>query len=205
MPSTRTRIIQYLKVNPDSAAAEIGQALSMSAANIRHHLHVLDQAGLVEFTKFLPPNGRSHPIYRYHLTSRSQLNNLDILADILLQELSMRSTSVDFDLLLHSVANHLMNRMDFHSTANRHLTPRLTETVLCLNEFNYQSRWEARSPSPLFIFGHCPYFIILDRHPEMCQMDQFLLEKLIQTPVKQSAQVGKGSPPSPICSFAINC
>ena len=204
MPSTRTRILQFLKVNPGSAALDISQALGMTAANIRHHLHKLEQSGLVEFSKHIPSQGRSHPIHRYYLSSRSPLNNLDVLTDILLDIMAMRIVSSgSASQIWQLIADQLYSRMDLHLPKSHNLTARLSETALCLNHFNYQSRWEARLAAPVVIFNHCPYIAVLDHHPELCQVDKLMLEKLIGKQVNQTARFGRGPSHSSHCAFAI--
>jgi predicted ArsR family transcriptional regulator len=66
---------------------------------------------------------------------------------------------------------------------------------------NYHPRWEAGPQGPRLIFAHCPYAAIIQKHPELCRMDQHLLEKLMGDSAGQLFKIGKDA--SSICVFAI--
>ena len=58
-------------------------------------------------------------------------------------------------------------------------TRRLYTAIQNLNKMNYFAHWEARHEGPRIIFSHCPYAAILPEHPELCQLDEFLLEIMV--------------------------
>ena len=62
---------------------------------------------------------------------------------------------------------------------------------------NYQAHWEAHVENPRIMLGHCPYSAILDHHPEICQMDGYVLEALLDAPVKQVEKLSYQSKRSP--------
>jgi predicted ArsR family transcriptional regulator len=207
MNPTQTRILQYLKAHPAAAASAISQALGMTAANIRYHLNNLEQAGLIEVEVRPLEKGRGHPVHLYHLSIQAQPHNLDCLTDILLAELMKEATPEASSFLAQTLAEQLIQKGS-HLTAlplkPGHLTQRLTSLAQALDPFHYQARWEAHTGSPHFIFGQCPYRAIVERHPVLCQMDAFLLEKRLARPVRQVAKVGQGSPVATTCVFEID-
>jgi len=77
----------------------------------------------------------------------------------------------------------------------------LNLTVEKLNQMNHHARWEAGSDGPRIIFGHCPYAAIIEKHPELCMMDEALLKEWMGQPTAQAAKAGKDG--SSICVFAI--
>lgn len=206
MNPTQTRILQYLKPHPAAAASAISQALGMTAANIRYHLHSMEQAGLIEVEVRPLEKGRGHPVYLYHLSIQAQPHNLDCLAEILFAELMKDATPEASILLAQTLAERLIQQGS-HLTAlplnQSHLTQRLTGLAQAFDEFHYQARWEAHTGSPHFMFGQCPYGAIVERYPVLCQMDAFLLEKLLSRPARQVAKIGQGSPVATTCVFEI--
>jgi len=206
MNTTQIRILAYLKAHPESSAAEISRAFRMTPANIRYHLHLLEGSGYLEVRKYPLPEGRGHPLHRYRLGVQAQPHNLDCLADILLN-VAAKGAPDARDGIAKTLSEQLFQRMADragNSKGKINLTQRLTYIAHLLEAYQYQARWEAHSGAPRFIFGHCPYLAILASHPELCQMDRLLLEKLVQKPVKQIARIGQGSPASPTCVFTIN-
>jgi predicted ArsR family transcriptional regulator len=54
---------------------------------------------------------------------------------------------------------------------------------------NYHARWEAGQQGPRILFGHCPYAAIIEKHPELCQMDAALLKELFGDDMEQIAKI----------------
>ena len=85
-----------------------------------------------------------------------------------------------------------------------HLTQRLYEAVSQLNALGYAARWEARVDAPRIILGYCPYASILEDHPQLCLVDEYLLETLLQAPVKQVAKLAHDTRGAPYCMFIVH-
>jgi predicted ArsR family transcriptional regulator len=87
------------------------------------------------------------------------------------------------------------------SSVNQPLAKRLNLTVEKLNQMNYHARWEAGPEGPRVLFGNCPYALILEKHPELCRMDQAMLQKLTGQPARQIFRTGKDG--STVCVFVM--
>jgi predicted ArsR family transcriptional regulator len=202
MNLTQQKIYQYLQNHPSATAGEFSVALGMTTANIRHHLARMTQEGMIE-TSLQASSGRGRPTYRYSLSVRAQANNLDALANALLLELLVQFPQVDKPTAFQRLALRLLEILaaggPLPPTA-AHLTRRLTNGVQFLNSCHYQARWEAHASGPNLMLGHCPYAAILAQHPELCQVDAFLLERLLNSPVKQTARLGANAP---ACIFQV--
>jgi predicted ArsR family transcriptional regulator len=83
------------------------------------------------------------------------------------------------------------------------LTKRLSQTIQVLSQHHYQARWEAHSDGPRLLLGHCPYAAILEKHPELCRMDAYILEELVGTSVEQVARLARNSRGMTFCIFRI--
>lgn len=191
MVTARQKVLAYLTKNRTASAREISRALKMSAATVRHHLRVMAADGRLELSFVRGREGRGRPEKVYSLPSAALGNNLSALADAFLTE---AGTSVRMDAL----AKRLAVETSFESQT---LAKRLSLTVDKLNEMNYHARWEAGPQGPRLIFGHCPYAAIIEKHPELCQMDESLLNELMGDNATQLFKIGKEG--SSTCVFAL--
>jgi predicted ArsR family transcriptional regulator len=195
---TQARITNYLKQHPNTSAINLSQALNSTPANIRHHLLILQANGMVEICGRISPAGRGHPVYLYRLNPRTYHNNLPGLVHALLELLT--NVPVDQENMLQILAQELARSFP---EVKGSLAQRLAQAVLNLKPLNYEPRWEARRDGPHFMFANCPYAAVLADHPELCQVDVFLLEKLLAGQVSQTARIGEGKPGSRFCLFTL--
>lgn len=199
--TTREQILAYLKKNASATVAGLSRALDTTIPNIRHHLKALMQAGLIEAV--VPPpsqrrsKGRPSALYRLSITARP--HNLHHLTSALLELTLSRPQSAPAAAdPLSELANHMFNFSDLPSG----LTPRLNHALGQLNLHHYQARWEAYAAGPQVKFRNCPYAAILPDHPELCRLDQKILESFTGHPVKMTAQIDPSLPHS-ACVFQI--
>ncbi len=174
-----------------ASAREIARALKMSAATVRHHLRVMVADGRLEMSFVRGRDGRGRPEKVYSLPSSALGDNLSALGDAVL-------TEAGISVRMKALAKHLAGESNF---ANNPLAKRLNLTVEKLNEMNYHARWEAGSQGPRLIFTHCPYAAIIGKHPELCGMDEELLENLMGDSATQLFRIGQEA--SAICMFAV--
>jgi len=190
--STRQKILDYLKRNRTVSSRELARALHMTPANARHHLGILAADGRVEaFKKQRKGKGRPEKIYR--LAGTLVGDNLPALTDALLTEAAGR---VEMEALGRQIAGESM-------VASQPLMRRLASAVERLNSMRYQARWEAGAEGPRIVLGHCPYAAVIEKHPELCQMDAAVLARLLGGEVKQIARLEKGAGDMPYCVFVL--
>lgn len=191
MVTARQKVLAYLTKNRTASAREISRALKMSAATVRHHLRVLVADGRLEISFVRGREGRGRPEKVYSLPSAMLGHNLSGLSDAILAE---AGSAVRMDALAERLAGGI-------SFANQPVAKRLNLTIEKLNEMNYHARWEAGPQGPRLIFGHCPYAAIIEKHPELCKMDENLIRELMGDSATQMFKIGKDS--STICVFAL--
>lgn len=191
MITARQKVFAYLTKNRTASAREISRALKMSAATVRHHLRVMVADGRLEISFVRRREGRGRPEKVFSLPSSAFGNNLSVLSDIVLSEAGPA-------VRMESVAKQLAGNTNF---ANQPMAKRLGLTVDKLSSMNYHARWEAGPQGPRLIFGHCPYAAILEKHPELCQMDESLLKELMGDSATQIFKIGKDG--SSVCVFAL--
>ena len=191
MTTARQKVLTYFSKSRTASTREIARALKMSAATVRHHLRVLAADGRLELTALRGRDGRGRPEKIYSLPKAALGDNLSALSEALLAEAGPR-------LPMESLAQRLAGESNF---ASQPLAKRLNLTVEKFNQMNYHARWEAGSEGPRFVFGHCPYAALLEKHPELCRMDQALLQNLMGQPARQIFRTGKDG--SSVCVFVM--
>jgi predicted ArsR family transcriptional regulator len=191
MVTARQKVLAYFTKTRAASAREISRSLRMSTATVRHHLRVLAADGRLEMSFVRGRDGRGRPEKVYSLPRFALGDNLAALGDAILSE---AGTSVQMEAL----AYHLAREASF---SNQTIARRLNSSVEKLNQMNYHARWEAGPQGPRLIFGHCPYAALIGRHPELCQMDEALLDQLMGDTVTQLFKIGKEG--SSLCVFAL--
>lgn len=191
IPSTRQKILAHLRKNRDASARELARTLRMSEANVRHHLRVLTSDGRVSVVRArVPLAGRGRPEKVFSLSAALEGDNLAGLAEALL---AVEGLTLNVERL----AGHILDANPF---ANLPIAKRLALLVEKLNAMHYQSRWEAGAEGPRVLFGRCPYAAVIEKHPELCQMDVSLLGNALG---REARQLGKIEKAQGVCVFAM--
>jgi len=197
-PTTRLRILDHFRKHQTASVRELSRQMGMTGANIRHHLAVLESSDLIEIVG-LRKEGRGRPLHVYGLSRRVQGDGLDILAGALLDTWLVGGADEMRAAGLRGVAERLAGVTDVKAPAMK----RLVRAVGRLNEIHYQARWEASAAGARLILGHCPYAAIVADHPELCQMDAFLLETRLGAGVEQTAKLQLNDKGLPFCAFLM--
>jgi DeoR family transcriptional regulator, suf operon transcriptional repressor len=200
--TARQRVLAYLIKQPGASAIQIGRALKISAASIRHHLSILITDGRVVTIGETRNKGRGRPVKIYKLSEKLLGDNLSLLSSALLKSRLKKIPSSKQRPILNSVAVELADQIG-RTNLNDPIARRLTNLLEKLNEMHYQSRWEAGAEGPRMLFGHCPYAAIIDKHPELCQMDRYLLGEEIGTDARQLAKIEQKPGGITHCIFLI--
>jgi len=198
MHPTRQQILDYLERHQRATAAELGRALKVTPANVRHHLRILMEDGWVDQVEPRPPRGRGRPTRVYALTTARQPDNLSGLVGALLGRIPPQERASAFASLAEALSAHTPPL-----PAERHLTQHLIHTVRCLNAMHYRARWEAHAAAPRIRLNHCPYTAILEQHPELCELDAHLLSRHLHRRVRQLAKRENSPSGGPFCLFEI--
>jgi len=199
-PTTRLRILDFLRKQQTASVLELSRALGMTRANIRHHLVVLESNDLVEMVG-QRRQGKGRPENVYGLSRRVLGDSLDELASALLAEWLGGLPEGKQEAGLRSVAGRLGSA--YSGGREGPLVKRLAEVVRFLNSRHYQARWEAGAAGARLILGHCPFLAIIERHPELCRVDALLLEGCLGQAVSQTAKLERAGQGLPQCVFVV--
>jgi predicted ArsR family transcriptional regulator len=200
MTTARQKILNFIIEQQSTTVEELSKVFRVTPANIRHHLSILIEQGCVQVIgqKATAPRGR--PAQIYSATQQSNQNNLDHLTKALFSTLLQDSIPDERDKYLREIATCMVSNF---SQDNYNPTRRLYSSIRILNRMNYQAHWEAHIDNPRIMLGHCPYRDVLDYHPEICQMDAFVLEVLLGTPVLQIEKLALNVREIPQCVFLL--
>jgi predicted ArsR family transcriptional regulator len=198
--TTRLRIMESLRKQGVASAQELSRSLGMTRANIYHHLSVLEANDFVEVIG-QRSEGRGRPSNIYGLSHHLLGDGLDKLSSVLLEEWFEHLHGSEREEGLRSLAGKL--GAGFVDLGAGSLTNRLAEMVHFLNQSHYQARWEASVSGAKLVLGHCPYYAIIEKHPELCLVDTYFFEMMIKTSIVQSAKLELTGSGLPQCSFLV--
>jgi len=198
--TTRQLLVEHLHLRRTASADELARALKVTPANIRHHLAALQSEGVVEQIGQRSASGRGRPVQLFSLVEQASRNNLALLAKILLQELDQVNPLAERQELFKRLASNLLGS---EKTPARNPAQRYYQAILQLNALNYQARWEAHAIGPHVILSHCPYAAIVQDHPELCQLDKYMLQELFGKSVLQIAKLEQTAQGERQCVFLI--
>ena len=200
MQNTRQRIISYLKNNHQATAPQLSLFLNMTQANIRHHLDVLQRDGYIQAIGQNKASGRGRPTQIFMLSKNVQDNALDQLASALLGEIRDNKNAYQRSQKLSKIAKNLAG---IHPDQNKSITIQLSKAVQRLNDLNYKAHWEAHASAPQIFLGRCPFAQIINRHPELCQMDAALLKHLTGADFVQLEKISRAQQGPMHCRFIL--
>lgn len=204
------RIFNYIEQKRTATTADISHVFQMSPANVRHHLSILIDQGLIEGIRKKPGEGKGRPAWIYTPARRLAGQNLGLLASTLLNLVKEREISNRYEQIISDLAFRMEKKMEeiYMGSEGLHLpisnlTNRLNQLIQVLNHFHYVARWEAHPENPQLILGNCPYAEIIEEHPELCMMDAGLIQSKLGVPVTITQKRIPDSSGLPFCRFLI--
>ena len=202
MKSTRIKILEYLQQKQIATTAELGHVIGLTEANIRHHLHILRTEGVIKVAGTRRAHKRGRPVMIYQLEEHAVQSNINALIDAVIEVFIASQPEDKHPTLFRMIALALISTETEYQLPQT-ISGKLIYAIQRLNEMNYNARWEAHSQAPVIIFGRCPYRQIVDHHPEICLIDQHILELLIQANVSQAAKLSPDISGLPHCVFDL--
>ncbi len=151
-PTTRFRILEYIRKYQTASVRELSALLGMSGANIRHHMSLLESNDLVESVG-IRKEGRGRPRQVFGLSRRVLGDGLDTLSGNLLSLWMEALPGEKQEEGLKSLALRLAGQWE----PSQPVMKQVMSTVAKLNELHYQARWEAGAAGARILLGHCPY------------------------------------------------
>ena len=176
MQYTRRQIIEYISNHHTATVPELSKRLSLTITNIRHHVKELEYQEILEEIGTLPLSGRGRPTKLYALSKRVQEHNSFELSAALLKLLmeNGKHSGISDQEVFQSIANELIGPYQRHPIQ----VQLLNRAIHWLNEHNFRARWEASALGPKMVFEHCPYRVVQEQFPKICQLGVSLISQL---------------------------
>jgi len=191
----RRRITEILKEHGSATVAELAGELGMAQVSVRHHLDILIGEDFVEAAGVRRRDGAGRPSQVYGLTPQAVKlfpQRHDVIADGMLAEVK-KMLSADEVLGVFSRLAEKTAHEAPPGSPDQHLEDRLDEVAHFLTEKGYDARWELRDGSYEVHACNCPYVGVSDRHPELCGMDQSLMQHLLPGLVRLESRALDGA------------
>lgn len=185
MNAFRKTLVDYLAHHANASAAEMSQILGRTPADIRYHLAKLLEEGLVTQVSSQAEPIRGRPAQRYALAGSAQLGNVTFLCSVLLSITPFNQENIK------RLADIIVEPFESKSLKPAVLINQLLNR---LKQLHYGTSWEARRTGPRIIFHHCPYIDLVHEHPELCNLDQYILSSRLCATVKEKHMIRDGNP-----------
>lgn len=196
MQPVRRRITEILKESGTATVAELAEQLGMAQVSVRHHLDILVGEDLVELAGLRRREKAGRPSQVYALTPQAAKlfpQRHDALVAGLLDELKKLLSPVELRELLLRLAERTSREAPAISPAQS-IEERLDVVTDFLRAKGYSARWELHNGRYELHACNCPYTGVADDHPELCMMDQAMMQKLIPGATRVESRVLDGAP-----------
>jgi predicted ArsR family transcriptional regulator len=193
--AVRQHIIEIIKSQGSATVAELAGSLGMAQVSVRHHLDILIGEDLVVAAGLRRREGAGRPSQVYELTSEAikhfpQRNT--ILAADMLDELKAALTPQELrELLLRLAAKTAGMAPKF--SADDPIEQQLSIIAEFLTEQGYNAHWERKNGRYELHACNCPYTGVADHHPELCMMDQAMIQHLMPDLIRLESRVLDGT------------
>ncbi len=185
MQSTRWEIIHYLKKRGQASVKELAEATGLTPMTIRHHLTILESEGLVISQKERCGVGRPRNLYCLTDKARDLFpQRYHELAARLLEGLKKSGAGEQVEQVLQAMASE-MARDYAAEVRGKSFEERLDILVEILRREGFLASWEKDEETYVLTEYSCPYYLIGQDHPEICQVDRQIISTILARPVKR--------------------
>jgi predicted ArsR family transcriptional regulator len=200
MKSTREKILLFLLKNPKSTINDLADAVTINTISVRHHLNNLQADSLILAEEERHGVGRPRLVYSlseeglerfptryYRLTNRILDRFKDTLSPELLNDI--------FSEIAKDIASSHRQTLK-----NLPIEEKLNFIQNLLDEEGFNVEWEKKNNHYVIHEISCPYFQVVQTHPEVCNMDQTLISEMLDIPANKLTCILHGDQR---CSFVI--
>ena len=200
MKTTREKILQNLLTYPKSTINDMAKEVGINAISVRHHLTSLQAEGLVISEE--ERHGVGRPRLVYLLTERGmeqfpsryfRLTNR--LLDQVKKSLPEKSYSAILNQIADNTAGDILERVEYMSFEQK-----LNAAQDVLAREGYSMVWEKIEDEYLIHEISCPYFQVVQAHPEICSIGQRLISTILSTSITKTHCMLNGDTQ---CTFII--
>ncbi|MEN6293064.1 MAG: winged helix-turn-helix transcriptional regulator [Methanobacterium sp.] len=185
MKSTREKILDTLHENPKATISELAESVGINNISVRHHLTNLQAEGLIDAEE--ERHGIGRPRLIYFLTEQG-LERFPTryyrLANRLLEQLKDTVPESAIAAIFEQIANDISAKIPKNSD-QLNMEQKLDLITTLLAEEGFFVRWEKKGDEYLIHESNCPYYQVVQSHPEVCSLDQTLISKVFKLPAEK--------------------
>ncbi|GAB4579331.1 MAG: HTH domain-containing protein [Anaerolineales bacterium] len=184
MTSTKDKIIQIILKHQKVTINDLAEIVGINPISVRHHILKLEGEGIVESAEerhgvgrprrvyFLTETGQEHFPTRYlRLTNR--------LLERVKESFPPEMVGQLFSQMGEDLAQDIVANQDVQDLP---MEDRLDLLKDVLKDEGFEVEWE-KTPEAYHIRElNCPYYQIGQNHPEVCEVDQTLISKMLAVP-----------------------
>lgn len=191
MKNTREKILDQLLALQNATISDLSDILGISEISVRHHLISLQADELVCSSE--ERHGVGRPRFVYNLTSKGyeaiptnflQLSNQALAT---MKRVLGKDAVID---LLRQIGKDLADA--YQSSEAPTPEQLLPQIVTRLSQEGFYWTWHKTGDTYTLTSRYCPFLKLGQNHPEICTINQALLESLIEQPVVKSSCVLRG-------------
>jgi DeoR family suf operon transcriptional repressor len=201
MHDTRLQVLDAIRTQRQATVDSLVEALGLTHISIRHHLANLKADGLIDVR--VDRQGVGRPKHIYTLTDAAQRylpTKYFNLAERLMDELKAALPAETVTTIINDLAANVVARYGEIPESST-IEERLKHLVGVLDQEGFTVEVRHNGNQTLIAGTNCPYLHIGQRHPEVCRLDQGLIESLLGVNVQKQSCVLEGGHS---CTFAVD-
>lgn len=186
MSATRDEVLNYLQRRGSAGVNELAEATGVTPVSIRHHLSALQAEGMIATSEAHSGVGRPKLLYSLTHAAHERFPTKYLrLTDRLLDEMKSAMPAPMIERMFAAIAQDIAadHAARFQGKSLEEMLELLVEL---LGEEGFMAAWNKVGDSYHLTEYNCPYFVIGQRHPEVCTIDQTLISKVLDRPVEKS-------------------
>ena len=201
MSSTHDEILRTIKGQGRATVAELAARLNITPVSVRHHLSTLQAEGLVKSSQVRQGIGRPRLVYTLSEAGQERFPARYLrLSERLLDELKLTLPAS----ALEEMFTHMAEGMVAEYAARlegKSIDEKLALLIDLLGTEGFLAKWNRTGETISLTEYSCPYLGIGQRHPEVCSIDQTVIQQLLNASVEKTTCVLDGADR---CVFVIS-
>ena len=201
MSSTHDEILRTIRARGRVTVAELADGLGITLVSVRHHLSSLQAEGLVKSTEVRQGVGRPRLVYTLSEAGQERFPaRYARLSERLLDELKTtlppQALEDMFARMAEGMVAEYAARLEGKSTEDK-----MALLIEMLGTEGFLAHWNRTGETISLTEYSCPYLRIGQRHPEVCAIDQSVIQQVLNANVEKTTCVLDGADR---CVFVIS-
>ncbi|RDI96716.1 ArsR family transcriptional regulator [Meiothermus sp. QL-1] len=184
---TKLRILETLRVR-SSCAGSLAESLGISKVAVHRHLEDLEREGLVR-SRLEKPEGRGRPKQVYEAVDE-QAPYARMCAEVLAHLKELFGAGMVLEVLVQrneKLLKELAPHLDGLS-----LEQKIYRLAEFLTQRGYQAQFHFENGAWYLVQARCPKLALSLEHPELCQAELEMYQKLLQVPLVREERIAAG-------------